>query len=1048
MSERTLGEQLTDELAIDGGSATIHANGLTLTGSGVTATAWWGLLGIGRPVMVSGDPAAAMVMILEVEAAGPGISPEAITALVSSALAGRVALTPTATGGPAVDLVVAPAEHGPKDLFVVPITAPAMAERVLYDVSVVGGPVVAPHAVYFRREWRDFGLAHVTDTHVARRIDQFRAMLVEAGRPEAARAMVSFNDRFRGFVKYANYLHDEGILDLIVVTGDLYDYIHEQLVEPGPSVNPELLRDLILGRSDSPEFIDIEELRIPIFLIAGNHDYRIQPYHLIFDIQAPLAGGDLERVSHYESYNLGPTEAAILTNRLYPKSFGGVPIEEIPISDADTPNVSHTTAANMVSVDKTLREYRRYLGDPTSHTVVLGDHRIVLFDSGPDEGVVDSLWEFLGHKFGLAGEDEATFLGGSPNCAGPSQDNVDEVARVLREVPPHGLVIVASHAPVINVWGTEYPYYLRETQRRHQPDQVTAFLARLTPDIIHKEVHEVHRTWFGSDASSEVDFVKRGNYDDMMDHGVSRGDTKRLLHVLVGVDLPRAADLVLTGHTHRDNEFVVRRLPGGEPAMFHDYYTENPGTYYPAIFATSVGKDPTFSRTWLTVAAGADPGGTPTVTPSHDFTHELVVPPYANPLNDSGNPAAWWESHRPLILQTGALGPISRLREYAGFRVIEVADNVIKRISRVPIERLEQSGWTLDWETARAPIPVTRAPEPPWLTVSEGATSPGGRVSAAAVDDQVALFLVDPNGGVYTASGRVKRWTPWFPVSQGSTVPGGTVTAVVDSENFVDLLLADAGGGVYACRGRGTSWSGWVNVSEGSTTPGAPVTAVAGDDGLISLFLADPAGGVYTCRGVGDHWGPWSTVSEGSTTPGAPITAVADFEGRINLFLANPEGGVYTCRGFGSDWSGWSSVSEGGTVPGGTLTAVLGQDGTINLFLANVAGELFTCRGFGTAWGSWATVSQGSTQAGAAVAVFPTTTLAAGHLGVVLADPAGGVYFTTGVSDQWGMWAPLAEGTTRAGAPITAVQLSGSPPVTTLVMAGPHGGVLAKRMTL
>jgi hypothetical protein len=226
------------------------------------------------------------------------------------------------------------------------------------------------------------------------------------------------------------------------------------------------------------------------------------------------------------------------------------------------------------------------------------------------------------------------------------------------------------------------------------------------------------------------------------------------------------------------------------------------------------------------------------------------------------------------------------------------------------------------------------------------------------------------------------------------------------------------------------------------------VTAVAGDDGLISLFLADPAGGVYTCRGVGDHWGPWSTVSEGSTTPGAPITAVADFEGRINLFLANPAGGVYTCRGFGSDWSGWSSVSEGGTVPGGTLTAVLGQDGTINLFLANVAGELFTCRGFGTAWGSWATVSQGSTQAGAAVAVFPTTTLAAGHLGVVLADPAGGVYFTTGVSDQWGMWAPLAEGTTRAGAPITAVQLSGSPPVTTLVMAGPHGGVLAKRMTL
>ena len=72
MSNRSLGEALTDELAIDGGAATIHQHGFSLRGDGVTATAWWGLLGIGRPVMVSGDPAAAMVMIWEVEAEGPG----------------------------------------------------------------------------------------------------------------------------------------------------------------------------------------------------------------------------------------------------------------------------------------------------------------------------------------------------------------------------------------------------------------------------------------------------------------------------------------------------------------------------------------------------------------------------------------------------------------------------------------------------------------------------------------------------------------------------------------------------------------------------------------------------------------------------------------------------------------------------------------------------------------------------------------------------------------------------------------------------------------
>ena len=1051
MADRTsLGEQLTDEFAIDGGTAAVHANGLTLRGSDVTATAWWGLLGIGRPVMVSGDPSAAMVMIVEVEAEGSGASLEAITALVRSALAGRVALTAVAAGGSSVELAVSPAELGPGDLFVVPITAPTMAERVLYDLSVVGGPTVAHHAVYFRREWRDFGLAHVTDTHVARRIDQFRSMLIEAGRPEAANAMVSFNDRFRGFVKYANYLHAEGILDLIVVTGDLYDYIHEELVEPGPNVNPELLRDLILGRSDSPEFSEIEELRVPIFLIPGNHDYRIHPYHLIFDIQFPGTGGDTERVAHHDSYNLGSTEAAILTNRLYPLRIGDVVVEEIPINDKETPNVSTNMAADMVATDESLREYRRYLGDPTSHTVVLGDHRIVLFDSGPDEGKVDSILGIIKHKLLLTNEDERTFLGGSPNCNGPSEQDVDEVARVLGEVPPQGLVIVASHAPVINISGTEYPYFLRETQRRQQPDQVLAFLTRLTNQILEdKDVEKEHSSWFGQDGGIDVDFVKRGNNADLMDHGVSRGDAKRLLHVLVGVDLPRAADLMLTGHTHRDNEFVVRRLPGGEPAMFHDYYTENPGTYYPSAFATSFGEKPEFSRTWMTVAAGADPAGTPTATPSHDFTHELVVPPYADPLSDTGDPAAWWESHRPLVLQTGALGPISGLREYAGFRVVEIADNVIKRISRVPIERLERSGWSLDWESARAPVDVIRAPEAPWLGVSEGATSPGGRISAVTLDNTIALFLVDPNGGVYTASGRVKNWGGWSPVSEGSTVPGGSVSAVADSDGLVNLVVADVNGGVYACRGRGTGWGGWVNVSEGSTTPGAPVTAVAGGDGLVSLFVADPGGGVYTCRGVGDHWGPWSTVSQGSTMPGAPITAVADSEGLINLFVADPGGGVYTCRGFGTDWSGWSGVSEGGTVPGGTITAVLGQDGAINLFLANVAGELFTCRGFDTTWGSWVTVSHGSTQPGAAVAAFPTTTLAAGHLGVAVVDPGGGVYFNTGVSDQWGMWNPLAEGATSPGAPITAAApLPGSPPVTTLLMAGGDGRVLAKRMTL
>ena len=324
MPERTLGQQLTDSLAFEGGTVTVHENGFALAGEGVSATGWWGFLGIGRPVIVSGDPASSMGLHLRGRRRGAGglAGGESLGWCAAPSRTGSC-WRRTAVGGTPVELVVAPAEDGPGGRIVVPVTAPAMAERVLYDVAVSAGPTVAPHAVYFRREWRDFGLAHITDTHVARRIDQFRQFMVDAGRPESAAAMVNFNDRFRGFVKYANRLHEQGVLDVIVVTGDLYDYIHENLLEPGPNMNPELLRDLILGRSDGPDFADIEELRVPIFLTPGNHDYRIQPYHLVCDLKSPIAGTDTERGSPaYDGYRLGETDAAIITNRLYPKKSG------------------------------------------------------------------------------------------------------------------------------------------------------------------------------------------------------------------------------------------------------------------------------------------------------------------------------------------------------------------------------------------------------------------------------------------------------------------------------------------------------------------------------------------------------------------------------------------------------------------------------------------------------------------------------------------------------------------------------------------------------
>ncbi len=88
--------------------------------------------------------------------------------------------------------------------------------------------------------------------------------------------------------------------------------------------------------------------------------------------------------------------------------------------------------------------------------------------------------------------------------------------------------------------------------------------------------------------------------------------------------------------------------------------------------------------------------------------------------------------------------------------------------------------------------------------------------------------------------------SPWTTVAEGSSTPGAPVTAVLTGQDRIALFLADPNGGIYTMSGFGTNWGQWTTVAEGSSTPGAPVTAVLTDQNRITLFLADPNGGIYT----------------------------------------------------------------------------------------------------------------------------------------------------------------------------------------------------------
>jgi len=97
----------------------------------------------------------------------------------------------------------------------------------LYDI-ILKLPVrrihaIGAHSVYIKDSWNDFQFIHLSDTHVSRRLDNFRRFFRDKSMDDAVRNFNNFNDNFREFIQYANKLHRLGGLDFIMLTGDLVE---------------------------------------------------------------------------------------------------------------------------------------------------------------------------------------------------------------------------------------------------------------------------------------------------------------------------------------------------------------------------------------------------------------------------------------------------------------------------------------------------------------------------------------------------------------------------------------------------------------------------------------------------------------------------------------------------------------------------------------------------------------------------------------------------------------------------------------------------------
>jgi predicted MPP superfamily phosphohydrolase len=733
-----LGEPLTGSYPVPGGHARLFERGVVISGPPGEVVVSIALPMIGRPHVATGTlpilPADRVTFELG------SWDQNALGGAVRAALSDRVGVSATGSGSPPTPLqvgglqVVRPEDHDLPGNVVRPAVfgvalSGQLTDRTLYDVALRGDGgqwhLLAPHAVYHKQSWTDFGLVHVTDIHVARRIDRFRPTLKQIGRPEAAARMHNWNDRLRGFIRYANFLHSIGELDLVVATGDLYDFMFEFDDNQAGQGNAAFFRDLLLGRAPGPDFPDVEELRVPIFTVPGNHDYRKHPYALVFDLHDDILGigHDFKRINNYSTYNLVQDDAVALWNAL----FGGDGV----------PNVDGEHAAQMVEVDASARIYRETLADRGSYVVELGDHRIAMIDSAHDVGMLTSTLDAIRAWLGILGDDERSFVGGSPNCVGVTDNDLAIVRQALLDAPPNGLFLLGLHAPPFNLWAESAPYYLRESQRPALQEQAYGFLLAYSPIDLRvqnpADVRSSFASWFSDphDHRPGPPYIKRGGTDAVMRFGVSRGRADDLMALLVGVGMPRRADLVLAGHTHRLREFIVAPLQTtGEIAYYLDFYTHNPAYTYPTVYTTGyhqlqdgpqVGvhthgllyaRDlvPDLEMTYVDIDADAMPNATPWPMPwAATYGKQVQVPPYRFPLSEAPDPKAWWDGHRPVVLQTAALGPQEDSQvTFSGFRLLRVRGNVISKVFQVPVQRLEEHGWALPLDQAVAPDPPRR----------------------------------------------------------------------------------------------------------------------------------------------------------------------------------------------------------------------------------------------------------------------------------------------------------------------------------------------------
>ncbi|GEM_PF-4156440 len=589
---------------------------------------------------------------------------------------------------------------------------------------------LSPHCIYTRKNWEDFGLLHATDIHVSKRVDKFKKKLKDAKKrfPSHSekielgiRDINNWNNGFRDFIRYANAMHKKGIVDGIIATGDIVDYLFETGDNKFAGGNFKFFKDLVLGRSPYPEKErNQEELLVPIFTSLGNHDYRVKPYQIYQRIDIPVFSD--RDVKQYGPFNLSKFEARVIQGG-NPNKFKDGDEGRIKISkDTATKQVIPATKTKFWKNDY-LKFYKTYINKSLNTFVQLDKHKVLLFDTGPDVGSPDGswdTWDAVTTSIGFGDSDEEAFqIRHSPNSKGPDKWAYNRLKQIKST---DGVIIVGMHAPAINTFKNEYPHYFRETEhavidklemvnyiRRQKPTLFLDLNSR-PPKLVNNEVAMgiVNRKYPNWLANSRA--FKFGSHKEFLDNGVSRGDIMTFLKLLCGMEgSKKPVDLLLCGHDHTRSEIRIKwNSQRKRMEYFTDFYSENPERFHTS--KKYKGEFGAYDRVKIVIRKNAEVNQ-PVVT-SQEAGHDiklLEIPPYSNPLNESKDKRNWWNFHKPLLIQGAPLGPTehtNRTRKLPapsqpsneGCKLIVIRNNNISKILQVSRRELSKSAYKIPGE--------------------------------------------------------------------------------------------------------------------------------------------------------------------------------------------------------------------------------------------------------------------------------------------------------------------------------------------------------------